>query len=248
MILTKNSINKFEEWLTAARETGAMLLIDKDLDWTSFDVVAKLRNLLKIKKIGHAGTLDPLASGLLIVCCGKFTKKINEFQGLDKIYSAKIKLGATTETDDSEKPEENIKDISSVSESDIDNVCRTFEGEILQTPPKYSAKKVNGKRLYKLARKGIDVDIKPVKVFVEYIKVSNIGLPYFEAEIKCSKGTYIRALARDIGDKLNTGAYLAALRRTSIGDFSVENALTISEIEQLVLNIDDNPIGENESF
>jgi tRNA pseudouridine55 synthase len=240
MILSKNSINQFDEWLNTARETGGMLLIDKDLDWTSFDVIAKLRNLLRIKKIGHAGTLDPLASGLLIVCCGKFTKKINEYQGLDKTYLAKIKLGATTETDDAEKPEENIRDYSFVTENDIVDVCRSFEGKILQTPPKYSAKKVKGKRLYKLARKGIDVEIKPVEVFVESIKIFNEQLPFFEAEIKCSKGTYIRALARDIGEKLNTGAYLASLRRTAIGEFNVEDALTIKEIEKLVLNNGEN--------
>ncbi len=248
MLLSKNSINQFEEWLNTARDTGGMLLIDKDLNWTSFDVIAKLRNLFKIKKIGHAGTLDPLASGLLIVCCGKFTKRINEFQGLDKTYLAKIKLGATTETDDSEKPEENIRDYSFVTGTNIDDVCRSFEGEIMQTPPKYSAKKVKGKRLYKLARKGIDVDIKPVKVFVEYIKVLSRDLPYFETEIKCSKGTYIRALARDIGEQLNTGAYLAALRRTAIGDFSVNDALTISDIEQLIKNIDSNSAVKNESI
>ncbi len=234
MLLDKNLTAQFDKWLETAHNTGGVILIDKDLDWTSFDVIAKLRNLLKIKKIGHAGTLDPLASGLLIVCCGKYTKKINEYQGLDKTYTAKIKIGATTETDDSEKPEENIKDISSVSEDDIRMACRAFEGKILQVPPKYSAKKVKGKRLYKLARKGVDVDIKPVEVEVHYIKILNIDLPYIDVEIKCSKGTYIRSLARDIGERLKTGAYLAALRRTGIGDYNVDDALTINDITGLV--------------
>ena len=239
MLLDKNSTDKFADWLETIHKTGGLVLIDKDLDWTSFDVIAKLRNLLKIKKIGHAGTLDPLASGLLIVCCGKFTKKIKDYQGLDKIYIAEIKIGATTETDDAEKKEENITDISNITEDDIRTACKSFEGKILQRPPKYSAKKINGKRLYKLARQGVDVNIKPVEVFVNYFKVIDIHLPFFTAEIKCSTGTYIRALARDVGNKLDTGAYLSSLRRTAIGDFNVQNALKIQDIE-LLLKTKDN--------
>jgi tRNA pseudouridine55 synthase len=239
MLLDKNSTAQFAEWLETIHDTGGVILVDKDLQWTSFDVIAKLRNLFKIKKIGHAGTLDPLASGLLIICCGKFTKKINEYQGLDKTYIAKIKIGATTETDDSEKPEQNIKDISFVTDDDIKSACRAFEGKILQIPPKYSAKKVKGQRLYKLARKGMDVEIKPVEVEVHYIKILKIDLPFIDVEIKCSKGTYIRSLARDIGEKLGTGAYLASLRRTAIGDYNVENALTVNDIMGLI-NTSDN--------
>ncbi len=239
MLLDKNSTAQFAEWLETIHDTGGVILVDKDLQWTSFDVIAKLRNLFKIKKIGHAGTLDPLASGLLIICCGKFTKKINEYQGLDKTYIAKIKIGATTETDDSEKPEQNIKDISFVTDDDIKSACRAFEGKILQIPPKYSAKKVKGQRLYKLARKGMDVEIKPVEVEVHHIKILKIDLPFIDVEIKCSKGTYIRSLARDIGEKLGTGAYLASLRRTAIGDYNVENALTVNDIMGLI-NTSDN--------
>ena len=237
MFLDKKTVAAFGEWLGAAKQEGGVILIDKDLKWTSFDVVAKLRNLLKIKKIGHAGTLDPLATGLLIVCCGKATKTISQFQDLSKTYLAKVKIGATTETDDSEKEEENIKDYSSVSIDDIQAACKSFEGKILQTPPLYSAKKVNGKRLYKLARKGIEVKVEPVEVEIEYIKVNKINLPYFDIEVKCSKGTYIRALARDIGEKLTVGAYLAALRRTKIGDYNVDEALKIRDVEELVAGL-----------
>lgn len=237
MFLDKTSVSSFNEWIELANLSGGALLIDKDLKWTSFDVIAKLRNLLKIRKIGHAGTLDPLATGLLIICCGKATKSINQFQGLNKTYLAKIKIGATTETDDSEKDEENIKDYSFVTKDDIINACKSFEGKILQRPPAYSAKKVKGKRLYQLARQGIKVEIEPVEVFVDYIKILNIELPNIDIEVKCSKGTYIRALARDIGEKLGTGAYLASLRRIKIGDYSIEKALKITEIQKLITGV-----------
>lgn len=237
MFLDKTSVSSFNEWIELANLSGGALLIDKDLKWTSFDVIAKLRNLLKIRKIGHAGTLDPLATGLLIICCGKATKSINQFQGLNKTYLAKIKIGATTETDDSEKDEENIKDYSFVTKDDIINACKSFEGQILQRPPAYSAKKVKGKRLYQLARQGIEVEIEPVEVFVDYIKILNIELPNIDIEVKCSKGTYIRALARDIGEKLGTGAYLASLRRIKIGDYSIEKALKITEIQKLITGV-----------
>lgn len=237
MFLDKTSVSSFNEWIELANLSGGALLIDKDLKWTSFDVIAKLRNLLKIRKIGHAGTLDPLATGLLIICCGKATKSINQFQGLNKTYLAKIKIGATTETDDSEKDEENIKDYSFVTKDDIINACKSFEGQILQRPPAYSAKKVKGKRLYQLARQGIKVEIEPVEVFVDYIKILNIELPNIDIEVKCSKGTYIRALARDIGEKLGTGAYLASLRRIKIGDYSIEKALKITEIQKLITGV-----------
>ncbi len=237
MFLDKTSVSSFNEWLEIINLIGGALLIDKDLKWTSFDVIAKLRNLLQIRKIGHAGTLDPLATGLLIICCGKATKSINQFQGLNKTYLAKIKIGATTETDDSEKEEENIKDYSFVTEDDIINACKSFEGKILQRPPIYSAKKVKGKRLYQLARQGIEAEIEPVEVFVNYIKILNIELPNIDIEVKCSKGTYIRALARDIGEKLGTGAYLASLRRIMIGDYSIEKALKITEIQELITDV-----------
>ena len=238
MFLDKTSVSKFNDWLTLTRENGGVILIDKDLNWTSFDVVAKIRNLLKIKKVGHAGTLDPLASGLLIICCGKATKTINQFQDLSKTYQAKVKIGATTQTDDSEKEEENIKDYSYVTSDDIRNACKSFEGKIMQTPPVYSAKKIDGKRLYKLARKGINVKVDPVEVTIDYIKILNIDLPYFDIEVKCSKGTYIRALARDIGHKLGVGAYLAALRRTKIGEYNVDNALSVKKIQELVADLE----------
>ncbi|MDQ1265312.1 MAG: tRNA pseudouridine55 synthase [Bacteroidota bacterium] len=242
MILEKATLNNFSDWLEEANSIGAEVLIDKDLSWTSFDVVAKLRGLLKIKKIGHAGTLDPLASGLLIVCLGKSTKRISDFQNLPKKYIGFIKLGATTRTDDSEAPEDNIMSVDGLKEDSIFQIFDGFTGKILQVPPIFSAKKINGKALYKIARKHqeSEIDIKPVEVEVYSIKPLKIELPYVELEVECSKGTYIRSLARDIGAALGCGGYLAGLRRTAIGDFSVQNALKINEIADYFDNIKKN--------
>lgn len=244
MILSKYNLSDFQTWYSEAQTNGAMILVDKDKDWTSFDVVAKIRGLTRIKKIGHAGTLDPLATGLLILCLGKFTKKINEFQDFDKSYTALVKLGATTASDDSEFEEENITETDHLQIDTIKETILKFVGDITQYPPKFSAKKVDGKRLYKLARKNIDVEIKPIQVKIHKIEIKEISLPYLTIDILCSKGTYIRSLARDIGKELGVGAYMADLRRNTVGDFSVESALKISDIVENIEKLKQ----ENESL
>ena len=235
MILDKNSTDTFDTWYNSVHDTGGVVLVNKGKNWTSFDFVAKIRNMMQVRKVGHAGTLDPLATGLLILCLGKYTKKISEFQDLNKTYRAKIKVGATTKTSDSEMEEENIKDYSGLNEGEIRKVCSSFVGEISQIPPMFSAKKVKGKRLYKLARKGIDIELKPSLVKVYSIDILDIDLPFIDIDVTCSKGTYIRSLARDIGERLGTGAYLAELERTDIGGYSLSEALTINEINDLIV-------------
>ena len=216
-----------DAWYESAVAAGGVLLIDKESSWTSFDVVAKLRSAWKIPKIGHAGTLDPLATGLLIVCCGKATKRITEFQDREKEYRAVVKLGATTKTYDAEGEEENITDVSHLNPQDVIDAASRFTGDIDQIPPMYSARKVDGKRLYQLARKGEDVERPATRVRIHTLEVTDIRLPRFTMTVRCSKGTYIRTLAHDIGRMLGTGAYLESLRRTAIGEFSVDDALTV---------------------
>lgn len=209
---------------------GEVLLVDKPLHWTSFDVVAKLRKLCKTQKIGHAGTLDPLATGLLIVCTGKKTKSIQEYQNLNKTYQATICLGATTPTYDAEFPPENPKPYAHITEKDIKNAIENhFIGEISQIPPAYSAVKIQGKTAYELARKGKTVELKPRSVYIYRFEVLQFELPYISVEIECSKGTYIRSIAHDLGQILGTGAYLSGLRRTKIGQISVEQAKTMEQ-------------------
>jgi len=233
MLLSRSNINDFPLWLDAAKTIGATILIDKDLKWTSFDVVAKIRTLTNIKKIGHAGTLDPLATGLLVICLGKATKTIEKYQNLVKEYIAEFKFGATTKTDDSEAEEENIQDISNITPELILEKSKKFIGEILQLPPRYSAKKINGKKMYELARKNKPIEIKPSRVHIFSIEFVNFSLPYAKLKIVCSKGTYIRSLARDLGNEIGCGAYLASLRRTKIGEFSANDALKIDEFANL---------------
>lgn len=214
---------------------GEVLLVDKPLHWTSFDVVAKLRNLCRTKKIGHAGTLDPLATGLLIVCTGKKTKSIENYQNLNKTYQAVICLGATTATYDSEASPENHKPYEHITEQEVKSVIRTyFSGEISQIPPVYSAVKVQGKTAYQLARKGKEVQLQPRTVHIYRFDILKFELPYIEAEIECSKGTYIRSIAHDLGQILGTGGYLSGLRRTKTGDISVEQAKTMTEWIELL--------------
>lgn len=233
LFLNKLQISDFENWYKAASEEGAALLIDKKPDWTSFDVVAKVRNLLKIKKVGHAGTLDPLATGLLIVCCGKATKKIDGFRDMHKTYSGIIKLGAETKTDDAEAEEENIKDVN-LTESEVLAASQKFTGTILQTPPMYSARKFEGKRLYKLARKNIEVKIEPSPVEVFSFEILKFESPFITFNIKCEKGTYIRSIARDIGAELGTGGYLYKLRRDAIGEYNVKDAISVDELKNVI--------------
>ena len=210
---------------------GQIILLDKPLDWTSFQAVNKLKyklknefNLPKKFKIGHAGTLDPRATGLLIVCTGKFTKKIQEIQDAPKEYLTEVKIGVQTESYDTEKPEILQQDYSHISEEFILETLQKFVGEIDQKPPVFSAIKIDGNRAYDLARKGQEVEMKSRKTTIHYLKDIEIDLPFVRFTVGCSKGTYIRSLAHDIGQALEVGAYLTNLRRTKIGNYSVENA------------------------
>ena len=210
---------------------GQIILLDKPLDWTSFQAVNKLKyklknefNLPKKFKIGHAGTLDPRATGLLIVCTGKFTKKIQEIQDAPKEYLTEVKIGVQTESYDTEKPEILQQDYSHISDEFIKETLEKFIGEIDQKPPVFSAIKIDGNRAYDLARKGEEVEMKSRKTTIHYLNNIEIDLPFVRFTVGCSKGTYIRSLAHDIGQALEVGAYLTNLRRTKIGDYSVENA------------------------
>ncbi len=212
---------------------GEVLLFDKNLEWTSFDVVQRVRNTLcrkmgiKKLKVGHAGTLDPLATGLMILCTGKGTKRIEEYQAQEKEYIAVLKLGATTPSFDRETEEENQIDCSHISEQDVKTAIKMFEGEIEQVPPAFSAVKVKGKRAFDYARNGEEVKLQARSIVIKEIVVENFDFPFVQIKVRCSKGTYIRSLARDIGEKLGCGAYLYELRRTKIGNFEVEEAMTI---------------------
>ena len=208
-------------------EEGRVLLIDKPLHWTSFDVVRKIRNNIRIKKVGHAGTLDPLATGLLIICTGKFTKKINEYMAQKKEYTGSITLGAVTPTYDLESEPEQFKDFSDITEEEILNYAKNYIGDQMQRPPIYSAIKKQGTRLYELARRGEDVDLEPRKIFISEFEIVNIQMPIINFRIVCSTGTYIRSIANDLGATLNCGGYLSSLRRTAIGDFKVSDAVEI---------------------
>ncbi len=215
---------------------GKILLIDKPLDWTSFDIVNKIKYALKKTfpklKVGHAGTLDPRATGLLIVCTGKFTKRITEIQDQFKVYTGSFHLGATTECFDTERPVNQTFDISGITENDILQNVEKFRGLITQTPPAHSAVKIDGKAAYLSARKGKEVNIKSREVMIYDFDITKIELPEIYFRIKCSKGTYIRSIANDFGLSLNNGAYLSSLRREAIGEYSVENAWQIEDFIQ----------------
>lgn len=208
----------------AVFEEGKVLLIDKPLHWTSFDVVRKIRNAVHIKKVGHAGTLDPLATGLLIVCTGKFTKKINEFMAQVKEYTGTFTLGAETPTYDLESEPFNQKPVPALTQDDLEEIAIQFTGDIMQVPPIYSAIKKNGTSMYELARRGDDVELSPRPVNVSLFEITGIELPVVSFRIVCSTGTYIRSLAHDFGQALGSGAHLSALRRTRIGHFNVDEA------------------------
>lgn len=213
---------------------GAALLIDKPLEWTSFDAVRKIRNLVKIKKVGHAGTLDPLATGLLIICTGKFTKKINEYMAREKEYTGTFTLGATTPTYDLESEPENFKAVDGITSEQIEAAIQKFTGEIEQVPPIHSAIKKDGKRVYELARKGVDVKLDPRKITIKEFSVDASALPVVSFRVVCSTGTYIRSLANDFGAVLGCGAYLSSLCRTRIGEFLLENAISIADFEKAI--------------
>lgn len=222
---------------------GATLLVDKPLEWTSFDVVNKiryaLRKTLDVKKIkvGHAGTLDPLATGLLIICTGKSTKTIDSIQALYKEYTGTIKLGATTPSYDAETEEDATFSLDGLTEDKIKANCQQFIGPIAQFPPIFSAIKVDGQPLYKKARKGEKVEVKARNITIHDFDLTRIELPEVDFRVKCSKGTYIRSLAHDFGKTLNNGGYLKALRRTKIGEYSVDNAWDLPE---LIKHIEEN--------
>ena len=209
---------------------GQIILLDKPLDWTSFQAVNKLKfklkrefNLPKKFKIGHAGTLDPRATGLLIICTGKFTKIIPGIQDAPKEYFTEIKIGVQTESYDTEKPEILEQDISNITDEQIKETLEKFLGEIDQKPPIFSAIKIEGNRAYDLARAGKEVEMKSRKTTINYITDIEIELPFVRFTVGCSKGTYIRSLAHDIGQDLGVGAYLTNLRRTKIGEYKIEN-------------------------
>ena len=224
----ENLLNKYE--------AGQVLLIDKPFDWTSFDVVRKIRSLIKIRKVGHSGTLDPLATGLLIVCTGKFTKKINEYMGMEKEYTGTFTLGAVTPTFDLESEPTNITDISAITAEEIHQATQAFLGTIQQIPPIHSAIKQGGKPVYLMARKGIDVKMEPRTITINSFIIEEIALPIIHFKVVCTTGTYIRSLANDYGQQLGCGAYLSSLRRTRIGEFLATNALQIDDFTQIVKN------------
>ncbi|MCP9199543.1 tRNA pseudouridine(55) synthase TruB [Gramella sp. GC03-9] len=227
-------------------KTGETLLFDKPLNWTSFQLVNKVRWLIKrsckIKKIkvGHAGTLDPLATGLLIICTGKSTKTIPELQGQVKEYTGTFTIGATTPSFDLETEIDQKFPIDHITEELLQETVKKFIGEIEQTPPVFSALKKDGKRLYEYAREGKEVEVKKRKVDISEFEIKTQEFPKVHFRVVCSKGTYIRSLANEFGQALNSGAHLSALRRTAIGDFSVENAMSIESFEKLLPSRENN--------
>jgi tRNA pseudouridine55 synthase len=215
---------------------GTVLLIDKPYEWTSFDVVKRIRRLVRIKKIGHAGTLDPLATGLLILCTGKYTKKINEYMAREKEYTGTIVLGARTPTYDLESEPIDFKEITSISAVDIQQAAAQLTGEIMQVPPIYSAIKKDGKRAYELARRGREVELQPRKINV-YTFETSYNPPEVNFRIVCSTGTYIRSLAHDLGGILGCGGYLSSLCRTRIGEFLLQDAWKMEDAETRIASM-----------
>ena len=216
-------------------EQGQVLLIDKPLRWTSFDVIQKLRKIIGIRKIGHAGTLDPLATGLLIICTGKFTRSINEYMAQEKEYTGTFTLGATTPTYDLESEPENFKPVETITDEVINSATKNFMGEILQIPPIHSAIKIGGTRVYELARQGKEVKLEPRKITIKEFKITKIEMPLVYFRVVCSTGTYIRSLAFDFGEALGCGAHLSSLCRTRIGEFKLEAAMTIEKLTNYIL-------------
>lgn len=210
-------------------ENGKVLNINKPEGWTSFDVVKKIRSTIRVKKVGHAGTLDPFATGVLLVCTGRATKQVEDLMQLEKEYVAELELGKTTDSFDRTGKILSETEVGQLAETEIQGVCAQFEGETLQTPPMYSALKINGQRLYELARKGITVERRPRKINIYRLDVLNMEIPSVTLRVVCSRGTYVRALAHDIGERLGCGAYLKALVRSRIGSYRLADAMTIEE-------------------
>jgi tRNA pseudouridine55 synthase len=219
-------------------QSGKVLLFDKPVYWTSFDLVNKVKSIIKHKlklpqlKIGHAGTLDPLATGLMVICTGKETKNIEKYQAEPKEYIAQIKLGATTPSYDLETEINAEYPTEHIDKQMVTKILEGFTGILMQIPPNYSAKFINGTRAYKLARQGKAVEMQPKEINIYSISLVSFHLPIIQIKVQCSKGTYIRALARDIGSKLDTGAHLIGLKRTSIGNFLLKDAISIEEFER----------------
>jgi tRNA pseudouridine55 synthase len=213
---------------------GKVLLLDKPLTWTSFKMIRRVRGLTYVQKVGHAGTLDPLATGLLIICTGKCTKQINDYMGMPKEYTGTLVLGATTATYDLESEPENFKSIDHITEEQIKNTVEQFVGEIMQLPPQHSAIKKDGVRLYETARQGIEVKVDPRKITIEQFEITKIDLPNIEFKVNCSTGTYIRSLVHDFGAALGVGAYMSALRRTKIGAFDIADAIKWEDLRDEV--------------
>ncbi|MBU1018094.1 tRNA pseudouridine(55) synthase TruB [Patescibacteria group bacterium] len=216
----------------AYRVLDGILVINKPKDWTSFDVVAKIRNKLNVKKIGHTGTLDPQATGVLVLCIGKGTKLCQKLTGLDKEYFCDITLGATSTTDDSEGEITKISDATEVPITTIEEILEEFTGTFEQMPPDFSAKKIKGKKAYEIARKGEKPELKPAEVTIHQIELLDYKWPVLKLKIHCGKGFYVRSLARDIGEKLGVGGYLTALQRTRVGHFSLDGAIGIEEADE----------------
>lgn len=222
-------------------EKGEVLLFDKPLKWTSFDLVRKVRNLIRIKKVGHAGTLDPLATGLMILCTGKMTKQINTFQAAEKEYTGTLQLGVTTASYDLEQPIDQTWPVEHITEKLIRESVKKFTGTITQLPPHHSAVKVDGKRAYELARAGKHAEVKPREVEISEFEITGIEMPFVSFRVVCSKGTYIRSLASDFGKALDSGACLTALCRTRIGKFKLADALSLEAFESAIGQIPKNP-------
>lgn len=212
-------------------DPGGVVLVDKPKGWTSFDVVAKCRGIFRVKKVGHTGTLDPMATGLLILCFGRATKLVELLQAEEKEYTGTMRFGATTPTDDADSEESETFPTDHLTAEAITEAARGFLGEQLQAPPMFSARKVAGQRLYKLARRGETVEVEPRRITVSEFEITEVALPDARFRIACSKGTYIRSLARDLGRALGSGAYLTELRRTRSGALHVERAATIEQLQ-----------------
>jgi len=216
---------------------GSLLLLDKPKGWTSFDVVNKVRGLLRKKynvkniKVGHSGTLDPMATGLLLICTGKWTKELHHLTGLDKKYQGQITLGIETATYDAEGEVISTIPVPTIAKSEVEDLLKKFNGEIDQYPPAYSAIKKDGKKLYELARAGKEVKTEARRVIVYDIQLLSFNMPILEVSVHCGSGFYVRSLAHDIGSAIGCGAHLSSLRRTSIGEYSIENAITIEQFE-----------------
>jgi|WetSurMetagenome_2_1015567.scaffolds.fasta_scaffold369847_2 tRNA pseudouridine55 synthase len=216
--------------------TDKIILTDKPLNWTSTDVVRFLKKSLSLTKVGHAGSLDPRATGLLILCTDKMTKRINEFMDFEKEYRGIIRIGAKTKSYDTESEEEEITDVSHIDEKMIEDIRNTFLGDIEQVPPMHSAIKLNGRPVYKLARKGKTVELKPRKITIKHFDIKRLTPEEIYFNIVCSKGTYIRSIANDLGEKLGVGGYLKELRRIRIGEYNLDNLdLKIGEIKYSVI-------------